>query len=51
MRLALNQDVGIAAEAVERGIWTPEPVQASELPLRFGHLLSPAERHAAASHA
>jgi len=49
--LVHTQDVGIAAEAIERGIWTPEPVQASELPLRFGHVLSPAERHAAASHA
>ncbi|WP_093206495.1 DUF2946 family protein [Variovorax sp. YR750] len=45
--LVHTQDVGIAAEAVERGLWTPANVQASELPARFGHVLSPAERHAA----
>lgn len=45
--LVHTQDVGIAAEAVERGIWTPEAAQASELPSRFNHVLSPAERHAA----
>jgi hypothetical protein len=43
--LVHTQDVGIAAEAVERGLWIPEAVQASELPGRFGHVLSPAERH------
>ncbi|MDP9606961.1 UNVERIFIED_ORG: hypothetical protein J2W38_006781 [Variovorax paradoxus] len=45
--LVHTQDVGIAAEAVERGLWTPASVQAGELPARFGHVLSPAERHAA----
>ena len=44
--LVHTQDVGIAAEAVERGLWEPEAVQASELPGRFGHVLSPAQRHA-----
>ncbi|MCY1201382.1 hypothetical protein D9M72_128380 [compost metagenome] len=44
--LVHTQDVGIAAEAVEQGVWTPEPVRAADLPGRFGHVLSPAERHA-----
>ncbi|KIQ35575.1 hypothetical protein RT97_04470 [Variovorax paradoxus] len=44
--LVHTQDVGIAADAIEQGLWTPEPVQASELPQRFGHVMSPAERHA-----
>lgn len=43
--LVHTQDVGIAAEAIEQGLWTPEAVQAGELPKRFGHVLSPAERH------
>lgn len=45
--LVHTQDVGIAAEAVERGLWVPQAVQASELPARFGHVLSPAAQHAA----
>ncbi|MDH6591604.1 hypothetical protein M2165_001493 [Variovorax sp. TBS-050B] len=40
--LVHTQDVGLAAEAVEQGLWTPEPVRAAELPQRFGHVLSPA---------
>jgi hypothetical protein len=44
--LVHTQDVGIAAEAVERGLWEPEAVQAADLPGRFRHVLSPAERHA-----
>ncbi|CAA2108713.1 DUF2946 family protein [Variovorax paradoxus] len=47
--LVHTQDVGIAAEAVERGLWTPEAVLADELPRRFGHVLSPAQRHAEAA--
>jgi hypothetical protein len=47
--LVHTQDVGIAAEAIEQGLWTPEAVQAGELPQRFGHVLSPAERHADAA--
>jgi len=47
--LVHTQDVGIAAEAVERGLWTPEAVLADELPGRFGHVLSPAQRHAEAA--
>jgi hypothetical protein len=47
--LVHTQDVGIAAEAIEQGLWTPEAVQAVELPRRFGHVMSPAERHAGAT--
>lgn len=44
--LVHTQDVGLAADAIEQGLWTPETVTAAELPARFGHVLSPAERHA-----
>ncbi|RZI77393.1 MAG: DUF2946 family protein [Variovorax sp.] len=47
--LVHTQDVGIAAEAIEQGRWQPEEVRAAELPARFGHVLSPAARHAAPS--
>ncbi|TAL63757.1 MAG: DUF2946 family protein [Burkholderiaceae bacterium] len=35
-------DMGQAADAVEQGLWLPEPVVASELPTRFGYVRSPA---------
>lgn len=35
-------DMGQAADAVEQGLWLPEPVAASELPTRFGYVRSPA---------
>jgi len=42
-------DMGLAADAIEQGLWPePEQVQAIDLPLRFGHVLSPSRRHAAA---
>jgi len=41
-----TQDVALAAEAVEQGRWRPEPVQASELPQRYGFVASPSARHA-----
>ena len=47
--LVHTQDVGIAAEAIERGLWTPEEVRAAQLPGRFGHVLSPARHHAEAA--
>ncbi|KQU82336.1 hypothetical protein ASC78_17230 [Variovorax sp. Root318D1] len=46
--LVHTQDVGLAAEAVEQGRWTPEAVHAGDLPQRFGHVLSPAARRLAA---
>ena len=43
-------DIGEAAEAIERGRWHPEEVQAATLPQRFGYLTSPARQQAAAPH-
>lgn len=40
--LVHTQDVGLAAEAIEQGRWQPETVAAASLPVRFGHVLSPA---------
>ena len=40
--LVHTQDMGIAAEAVEQGLWQPEPVQAGTLPARYGYVTSPA---------
>ncbi len=39
-------DVGLAADAVEQGRWTPVEVQAEELPARYGFVPSPVARHA-----
>ncbi len=36
-----SNDMGQAADAVERGDWTPEPVQAAELPATWGFVRSP----------
>ena len=35
-------DTGLAADAIERGVWQPEEVQAQALPQRFGFVTSPA---------
>lgn len=53
-RLFLDTDLGFglvhtldmeaASEAVERGLWQPEPLRAAELPQRFGFVHSPAQR-------
>ena len=40
--LVHTQDVGIAADAIEAGRWTPEQVQAADLPARYGYVTSPA---------
>jgi hypothetical protein len=46
--LVHTQDVGLAADAIEQGRWpAPQEVRAADLPARFGHVLSPAARHAA----
>jgi hypothetical protein len=37
-------DMAQAADAIEQGVWTPEPALASELPGRFGYVPSPAAR-------
>lgn len=36
-------DVGLAAEAIEQGAWTPQEMQADDLPQRFGYVRSPAQ--------
>lgn len=46
--LVHTQDVALAAEAVEQGLWMPDAVRADDLPQRFGHVLSPAARRLAA---
>jgi hypothetical protein len=40
-------DMDAAADAIERGTWTPHEVRFDELPSRFGYRLSPAAAHAA----
>ena len=39
--LVHTQDMGAAADAIERGLWTPQPVAAEELPGRFGFQRQP----------
>lgn len=39
--LVHTADMLLAAEAVESGRWSPEPVQAKDLPARFGFVRSP----------
>lgn len=34
-------DMGLAANAVEAGAWTPEPLPFSAMPARFGYVLRP----------
>ena len=36
-----TQDMGCAADAVERGHWQPAPARFDDLPARFGYLLAP----------
>jgi hypothetical protein len=36
-----TQDVGLAADAIEQGLWVPAQVQAHDLPARFGYVRSP----------
>lgn len=39
--LVHSLDVGLVAEAVERGLWQPLDCLAGDLPSRFGYVLSP----------
>lgn len=39
--LVHTQDVGLAAEAVESGLWVVHPAQRQELPLRYRYVTSP----------
>ena len=37
-------DMGLAADAVEQGLWLPQEMMARDLPDRFGYVCSPAAR-------
>jgi hypothetical protein len=37
-------DMGLAADALERGLWLPQELAARDLPARFGYVCSPAAR-------
>lgn len=39
-------DIAQAADAIEQGLWQPQEVRASELPGRYGYVMSPAARAA-----
>ncbi|MFY3383353.1 DUF2946 family protein [Paracidovorax sp. MALMAid1276] len=39
--LVHTQDVGLAAETIDAGRWTPHEVNAAELPARYGFVTSP----------
>jgi hypothetical protein len=39
--LVHTQDVALAADAVEAGMWVPQEMQSGELPQRFGYVVSP----------
>ncbi|MCJ0764626.1 DUF2946 family protein [Variovorax terrae] len=44
--LVHTQDVALAAEAIEQGLWVPQDMATHELPARFGYVRSPAARQA-----
>ena len=46
--LVHTQDVGIAADAVEASVWRPQPLAFADMPARFGYVLKPQPREAAA---
>ena len=39
--LVHTQDVASVADAVEQGLWVPQPVHSEQLPQRFGYVTSP----------
>ena len=47
--LVHTQDVALAADAVEAGVWVPQDMIASELPQHFGYVTSPQLQHTNAS--
>jgi Protein of unknown function (DUF2946) len=47
--LVHTQDVVLAAEAVEQGLWVPQPVLAHDLPARYGYVRSPQMHNLASS--
>lgn len=44
--LVHTQDVGLAAEAIEQGLWVPQQQLAHDLPGRYGYVRSPQALHA-----
>jgi Protein of unknown function (DUF2946) len=46
--LVHSQDVPLAASCIEAGVWTPQPVDADELPTLHGYVVSPAYQNAQA---
>ncbi len=47
--LVHTQDVSVAAQALEAGLWSPQQLVRSELPARYGYVMSPANQHVAAA--
>lgn len=45
--LVHTQDMGLAADAVEQGLWVPQDMPAAQLPARFGYVTSPAAQQPA----
>jgi hypothetical protein len=43
--LVHTQDVALAAQAVEAGLWTVQPVLRGDLPTRYGYIVSPVSSH------
>lgn len=43
--LVHTQDVGLAAQAVEAGLWIVQPVLRGDLPTRYAYAISPAQNH------
>jgi hypothetical protein len=46
MGLVHTNDMALAADAVEQGLWVPEPVLSGSLPLAWGFVRSPQRRQA-----
>lgn len=44
--LVHSMDMGLAASAVEQGLWQPQPALRADLPALFGYVLSPQARTA-----
>jgi hypothetical protein len=41
--LVHTQDMGLAAKALELGVWAQSDVLRAELPTRYGYIVSPAQ--------
>jgi hypothetical protein len=47
--LVHTQDVGLAADAIDQGFWTPQPLRSEDIADRFGFVVSPAALKATTS--